>query len=83
MGADDTPLTRPDLAPREKEILIAWCHAETKELVARRLNIAPTTVKTVLRRIRAKYAAVGRPAPTKAALVARAIQDGLISIKDL
>ena len=34
-------------------------------------------------RARAKYAAVGRPAPTKAALIARAVQDGILSIEDL
>jgi hypothetical protein len=33
--------------------------------------------------LRAKYAAVGRPAKTKAALVARAIQDGIVSVHDL
>jgi DNA-binding CsgD family transcriptional regulator len=62
---------------------MAWIHTDSKELAARRLAIAPSTVKTVLERIRAKYAAVGRPAATKAALVARAIQDGLIDIEDL
>ena len=34
-------------------------------------------------RVRIKYANTGRPAPTKAALVARAIQDGLIDLDDL
>lgn len=51
--------------------------------MARQLHIAPTTVRTHLQRIRAKYAALGRPATTKAALVARAIQDGLIDVEDL
>jgi DNA-binding CsgD family transcriptional regulator len=73
----------PDLAPREKEVLIAWLSTESKDLVARQLAIAPTTVRTHLQRVRAKYAAVGRPATTKAALVARAIQDGIISVHDL
>jgi hypothetical protein len=36
-----------------------------------------------LSRIRAKYSAVGRTAPTKAALLARALQDGFIDIDDL
>ncbi len=52
-------------------------------LVARQLQIAPTTVRTHLQRVRAKYAAVGRPATTKAALVARAIQDGIVSVNDI
>jgi DNA-binding CsgD family transcriptional regulator len=74
---------RPDLAPREKEVLVAWFQTDSKALVATQLHIAPTTVRTHLQRIRAKYAAVGRPATTKAALVARAIQDGLINVEDL
>lgn len=56
---------------------------ESNDLVAGRLNIAPATVRTHLQRVRVKYAAAGRPAPTKAALVARAVQDGIISIDDL
>ncbi len=74
---------RPDLAPREKEVLIAWFRTDSKDGVARQLHIAPTTVRTHLQRVRAKYAAVGRPATTKAALVARALQDGLIHVDDL
>ena len=79
----DPPARGPGLAPREREVLIAWLLTDNKELVGRQLHISPTTVRTHLQRIRAKYAAVGRPAPTKAALVARAIQDGLISVDDL
>lgn len=74
---------RPDLAPREKEVLIAWLLTDNKNVVARQLHVSPATVRTHLQRIRAKYAAVGRPARTKAALVARALQDGLIKIDDL
>jgi DNA-binding NarL/FixJ family response regulator len=74
---------RPNLAAREREALVAWFQTENKDLVGRRLGVAPTTVRTYLQRARAKYAAVGRPAPTKAALVARAIQDGIVSVDDL
>lgn len=80
---NDTTTGRPHLAEREKEVLIAWFQTENKELVAQRLHIEPTTVRTHLQRVRAKYAAVGRPAPTKATLVARAVQDGIISIEDV
>lgn len=74
---------RPNLADRERQVLVAWFQTENKELVARRLDIKPTTVSTYLQRARAKYAAVGRPAHTKAALLARAIQDGIVSVDDL
>jgi DNA-binding NarL/FixJ family response regulator len=80
---NDRSLGRPSLPAREQEVLIAWFQAESKDLVAEKLHIAPTTVRTHLQRVRAKYAAVGRPATTKAALVARAIQDGIINLDDL
>jgi DNA-binding NarL/FixJ family response regulator len=80
---NDSTVGRPNLAPREKEVLIAWFRTESKDLVARQLQIAPTTVRTHLQRVRAKYAAAGRPATTKAALVARAIQDGIVNVDDM
>lgn len=80
---NDGAVGRPNLAPREKEVLIAWFRTESKDVVAHQLQIAPTTVRTHLQRVRAKYAAVGRPATTKAALVARAIQDGIVNVDDI
>ncbi|MFV9633042.1 LuxR C-terminal-related transcriptional regulator [Mycobacterium neumannii] len=74
---------RPQLTHREQQVLIAWFQTENKNAVAERLYIEPSTVATHLQRVRAKYAAVGRPAPTKAALVARAIQDEILSVDDL
>lgn len=74
---------RPHLTKREREVLVAWFQTENKDVVGRRLFIEPSTVRTHLQRARAKYAAVGRPAPTKAALIARAIQDGVLSVDDL
>jgi DNA-binding NarL/FixJ family response regulator len=80
---NDRSLGRPNLPAREEEVLIAWFQTESKDLVAEKLHIAPSTVRTHLQRVRARYAAVGRPATTKAALVARAIQDGIINLDDL
>jgi DNA-binding NarL/FixJ family response regulator len=79
----DRSVGRPKLGPREKEVLIAWFQTESKDLVGQKLAISSTTVRTHLQRVRAKYAAVGRAAPTKSALVARAIQDGIIFLDDL
>lgn len=81
--SNDPTIDRPLLAPREQEVLIAWFRTESKNVVAEQLFISTSTVRTHLQRIRAKYAAAGRPAATKAALVARAIQDGLIGIDEL
>ena len=80
---NDRTFGRPNLPAREEEVLIAWFQTESKDLVAEKLHIAPSTVRTHLQRVRAKYAAIGRPAPTKAALVARAVQDGIINLDDL
>jgi DNA-binding NarL/FixJ family response regulator len=80
---NDRRLGRPILPAREEEVLIAWFQTESKDLVAEKLHIAPSTVRTHLQRVRAKYAAVGRSATTKAALVARAIQDGIINLDEL
>ena len=80
---NDTTLGRIKLSEREKEVLVAWFQTESKELVGKRLFIAPTTVRTHLQRARAKYAAAGRPAPTKSALLARAVEDGILSLSDL
>ena len=74
---------QPHLSDRELEVLTLWFQCESKQLVADRMRITPRTVGTYLDRIRVKYGNVGRPAPTKAALLARAIQDGLIDVDDL
>ena len=71
------------LSEREKQVLVAWFQTESKDEVGRLLHIAPATVRTHLQRIRAKYAHVARPASTKSALLARAIEDGIIGLSDL
>lgn len=76
-------LGRPGLSHREREVLVAWFRNGSIEGVAEVLRIEPSTVRTHLQRVRAKYAAVGRAAPTKAALIARALQDGLLRVGDL
>ncbi|MEU6646465.1 response regulator transcription factor [Saccharomonospora sp. NPDC046836] len=79
----NTRADRPKLSTREEEVLVEWFQCESRELVAERLNISTRTVTTYLERVRLKYANVGRPARSKAALVARAIQDGLVRVDDL
>ncbi|MFJ7624450.1 DNA-binding response regulator, partial [Rhodococcus erythropolis] len=43
---------------------------------------APQTVNDYLQRIRQKYAAAGRPAPTKTDLYKRAVEDGVLPIPE-
>ncbi|MFC9971705.1 DNA-binding response regulator [Spirillospora sp. NPDC127200] len=82
IGTDTRP-HRPRLSQRETEVLVEWFRCESKEMVARKLNVTVRSVSTYIDRVRIKYANAGRPAPTKAALVARAVQDGLVSLDDL
>jgi DNA-binding NarL/FixJ family response regulator len=81
-GTDTRP-NRPQLSDQEVNVLLEWFQCESKELVARELNIKVSTVNSYLARVRSKYAGLGRDAPTKAALVARAIQDGLVTVDEL
>ncbi len=61
-------------------MLLTWLASESKEQAADTLFISASTVSTHLARIRAKYAAAGRTAPTKTHLFARALQDGYTSL---
>lgn len=74
---------RPELTAQERRVLIAWLHNDNKESVSKKLHIAPSTVRTHLQRIRRRYNEIDRSAPSKAALFARAVQDGLIGIHDV
>lgn len=80
---DDARQGRPRLTPREVDVLVNWFASESKDMVARKLNLSVSSVNTYINRVRIKYANAGREAPTKAALVARAIQDGLVSLEEL
>ncbi|MGH4009309.1 MAG: hypothetical protein ACRDTH_14350 [Pseudonocardiaceae bacterium] len=64
-------------------MLLAWLESDSKNLVAQRFHLSTNTVDTHINRVRVKYADAGRPATTKAALVARALQDGLIDLAEL
>jgi DNA-binding NarL/FixJ family response regulator len=79
----DTTTGRPRLTPREQNALLLWFRCESKEMVASKMGVSTNTVSTYLDRVRVKYANAGRSAATKAALLARAIQDGLISLDEL
>ncbi|MFZ2527740.1 MAG: LuxR C-terminal-related transcriptional regulator [Rhodococcus sp. (in: high G+C Gram-positive bacteria)] len=75
-------VSRPLLSAREVEVLLTWLAADSKSQAARELFVSPSTLNTHITRIRLKYASVGRSAPTKAALFARALQDGLTTIDE-
>jgi two-component system nitrate/nitrite response regulator NarL len=71
-------LTDPQLSGREREALLLWFQGMDMGSVAHRMDITEHTVKQYIDRARVKYARVGRPVPSRFALLARAIEDGLI-----
>jgi two-component system, NarL family, nitrate/nitrite response regulator NarL len=77
MLADQRP-DRPTLSQQEQQALLLWFQGMTKASVGRRMSISENTVRQYISRARAKYAATGRTAQSKDALLARAIEDGVI-----
>jgi DNA-binding NarL/FixJ family response regulator len=77
MLADQRP-ARPALSEQESQALLLWFQGMSKASVGRRMSISENTVRQYISRARAKYAAAGRTAPSKDALLARAIEDGVI-----
>jgi two-component system, NarL family, nitrate/nitrite response regulator NarL len=75
--ADQRP-ARPTLSEQERQALLLWFQGMSKASVGRRMSISENTVRQYISRARAKYAATGRTAPSKDALLARAIEDGVI-----
>jgi two-component system nitrate/nitrite response regulator NarL len=74
---------RPTLSQQERRALRLWFQGMSKASVARRMNISEHTVRQYINRARVKYAALGRDAPSKDALLARAIEDALIDPADV
>jgi two-component system, NarL family, nitrate/nitrite response regulator NarL len=75
----DTRAARPGLSAQERHALLLWFQGMSKASVARRMSISENTVRQYINRARMKYATAGRPAPSKDALLARAIEDGIIT----
>jgi len=75
--ADQRP-ARPTLSDQERQALLLWFQGMSKASVGRRMSVSENTVRQYISRARAKYAATGRSAPSKDALLARAIEDGVI-----
>lgn len=80
--ADERP-ARPELSQQERQALLLWFQGMSKASVGRRMSISENTVRQYISRARAKYAATGRTAPSKDALLARAIEDGVITAAEI
>lgn len=79
----DRGANRPKLSAQERTALLWWFQSMSKASVARRMEVSVHTVDVYIRRARVKYAQVGRSAPTKADMLARAIEDGLVKPDDI
>lgn len=75
---EDHSFVSAQLTDREAQVLALYASGETAERVGAILYVSRDTVLDHIRRIRVKYAAVGRAAPTKVDLFRRAIEDGLV-----
>jgi DNA-binding NarL/FixJ family response regulator len=80
--ADQNP-ARPALSEQERQALLLWFQGMSKASVARRMSISENTVRQYISRARAKYAASGRTAPSKDALLARAVEDGVVKLSEI
>lgn len=70
---------RPQLSTAQANVLRLYASGMTLDTVARHLGISLGTANTHLKRARAKYAEVGRPAPGRVDLYREVLQDGLIT----
>jgi DNA-binding NarL/FixJ family response regulator len=75
----DSSTGRPGLSAQERQALLLWFQGMSKASVGRRMGISENTVRQYVNRARTKYATAGRPAPSKDAMLARAIEDGIIT----
>ena len=70
--------TSVELSAQEKRALVLYASGLTLEMVARRMDITPNTVKHYLDRVRDKYTAAGISARTKVQLNHVARSEGLL-----
>jgi DNA-binding NarL/FixJ family response regulator len=78
LPAGAVPQTRPKLSPGEQEAFKLYVSGHSTTEVAAKMNVQYETAKTYLRRVREKYAKIGRPASKKAELMRRAAEDGFL-----
>ena len=78
--AADSGIDDAALSPREREVLSLIAAGMSTKNVATRLGVAKPTLDVHLRRIRDKYAKIGRPAEGPRDLVLRALEDGYLPL---
>jgi DNA-binding NarL/FixJ family response regulator len=78
LPAGAAPQARPKLSPGEQEAFKLYVAGNSTTEVAAHMQVQYETAKTYLRRVREKYAKIGRPASKKAELIRRAAEDGFL-----
>lgn len=76
----DPELQGAPLTDREREVLALYAAGAGAKNVAHELGISENTVNDHLKRIKAVYQRLGRPANTKVELFRRGIEDGLLPV---
>lgn len=74
----DKDYVAASLGARERQVLSLYAAGLEIPEVARKLYITENSVKEYLKRIRAKYTQVDRPAASKLELFRRAVEDGIV-----
>lgn len=78
----DPGLDAAALSVQEQQVLRLFAAGLKAQAVAAEMKIAVPTVEDYVRRIRTKYARIGRSADTKIDLYKRAIEDGFLPLPD-
>ncbi len=78
----DPDLDAAGLSAKEQEVLRLFAAGLKAQAVATSTQLAVGTVDDYIRRIRAKYARIGRSADTKVDLYKRALEDGFLPLPD-
>jgi len=78
----DPGLDAAALSDQEQQVLRLFATGLKAQSVAAAMGIAVPTVEDYVRRIRGKYARIGRSAETKIDLYKRAIEDGFLPLPD-
>lgn len=78
----DPGLDAAALSDQEQQVLRLFATGLKAQSVAAEMGIAVGTVEDYVRRIRGKYARIGRNADTKIDLYKRAIEDGFLPLPD-
>lgn len=69
---------RDDLSPQERKALVLYASGLKLIAVARRMNVAPSTVKQYLERAKVKYRLAGKPIRTKTEMYKTLRDEGLV-----